>query len=200
MRVLSWNLWWRYGPWEQRQPAIEAVLAEVQPDVCGLQEVWGGPEANQAADLAGWLEMFWCWAAAGKGHNAEGNELFIGNAILSRWPITAQAADALPVTASDENRVAVHARIDAPGGALPMFTTHLTWGLGRSALRVAQVRALARFVEEHSAGCRMNSGCSVACSPTQRSPGKCSSTPGVTRIRATRASHGTTATATRPAA
>ncbi len=34
-----------------------------------------------------------------------------------------------------------------------MFTTHLTWGLGRSALRVAQVRALAGFIADHSAGC-----------------------------------------------
>jgi endonuclease/exonuclease/phosphatase family metal-dependent hydrolase len=57
------------------------------------------------------------------------------------------------VTTSDEGRLAVHARIDTPGGALPMFTTHLTWGLGRSALRVAQVRALARFVADHSTGC-----------------------------------------------
>ena len=22
MRVLSWNLWWRYGPWERRREAI----------------------------------------------------------------------------------------------------------------------------------------------------------------------------------
>jgi endonuclease/exonuclease/phosphatase family metal-dependent hydrolase len=98
--------------------------------------------------------MHWCWAEAGKVRDAGGGtELFIGNAILSRWPITSQAADALPVSVSDEARVAVHARIDTPGGALPMFTTHLTWGLGRSALRTAQVRALARFVEDHSSGC-----------------------------------------------
>jgi endonuclease/exonuclease/phosphatase family metal-dependent hydrolase len=155
---MSWNLWWRYGPWEQRQQAIAATLAEVQPDLCGFQEVWGGPGEsgpgeNLAIDLAGRLGMHWCWAEAGKVRDADGPELFIGNAILSRWPITAQAAGALPVSASDEARVAVHARIDTPGGALPMFTTHLTWGLGRSALRVAQVRALARFIEEHSGGC-----------------------------------------------
>ena len=39
MRILSWNLWWRYGPWEQRREAIAATLAEIGPDVCGLQEV-----------------------------------------------------------------------------------------------------------------------------------------------------------------
>ncbi len=116
---MSWNLWWRYGPWEQRRQAIAATLADVQPDVCGFQEVWGGPGEggpgeNLAIDLAGRLGMHWCWAEAGKVRDEDGTELFIGNAILSRWPITAQAADALPVTASDEARVAVHARIDTP--------------------------------------------------------------------------------------
>ena len=154
---MSWNLWWRYGPCKERRRAIAATLAEVQPDLCGFQEVWGGPgevgpEENLAVDLAGRLGFHWCWAEASKVPSADGPELFIGNAILSRWPIKAQAAEGLPVSATDEARVAVHAMIDAPGGALPMFTTHLTYGLGRSALRVAQVRALATFVQEHSGG------------------------------------------------
>jgi endonuclease/exonuclease/phosphatase family metal-dependent hydrolase len=150
---MSWNLWWRHGPWEERRQAIAATLAGVQPDLCGFQEVWGGPAENLAVDLAGRLGMHWCWVEAGKVLDPGGTELFIGNAILSRWPITTQEAGALPVSVSDEARVAVHARIDAPGGTLPLFTTHLTYGPGRSALRAAQVRALARFVEEHSGGC-----------------------------------------------
>jgi len=150
--VLSWNLWWRYGPWEQRQKAIEAVLAEVRPDVCGLQEVWGGSAANLAADLAEHLGMFWCWAVAGKGHSAAGEELNIGNAILSRWPISARDQVSLPRgDMAEESRVALHALVDTPGGALPMFTTHLTYGPGRSAVRVAQVRTLAQFVAGHAA-------------------------------------------------
>src|SRR5437763_13420025 len=123
MRILSWNLWWRYGPWQQRQHAIEATLAEVRPDVCGLQEVWGSPQENQAAWLAGRLGMQWCWAAAS---SAGRDGLSIGNAILSRWPITGHAEAALPTgDLADESRVALHAAIDAPGGPLPMFTTHL---------------------------------------------------------------------------
>jgi endonuclease/exonuclease/phosphatase family metal-dependent hydrolase len=154
VRVLSWNLWWRYGPWEQRQQAIAATLASVRPDVCGFQEVWAGPgEENLAIELAGRLGMHWCFAEAGKVPGPDGNGMLIGNAILSRWPIAEHAAQSLPVGATDESRVAVHARIDAPGGALPMFTTHLTYGPGRSALRVAQARALAGFVAERSAGC-----------------------------------------------
>jgi endonuclease/exonuclease/phosphatase family metal-dependent hydrolase len=92
MRVLSWNLWWRYGPWERRREAIAATLAEVEPDLCGLQEVWGAAGGNLAADLAGRLGMHCYWAPASR----ERDGLTLGNAILSRWPITAQAQAGLP--------------------------------------------------------------------------------------------------------
>ena len=154
MRILSWNLWWRYGPWEQRREAIAATLAEVQPDVCGLQEVWGGPGANLAAELAGRLGMHWRWGAAAKARDAGGEELSMGNAVLSRWPITAQAQASLTADGlTGESRVAVHARIEAPGGALPFVTTHLTYGPGLSRVRTEQVRKLAEFVAEHAADC-----------------------------------------------
>jgi endonuclease/exonuclease/phosphatase family metal-dependent hydrolase len=154
MRVLSWNLWWRYGPWKQRREAIAATLAEARPDVCGLQEVWGADGENLAADLAERLGMHWCWAVATTGRRQGGEELCLGNAILSRWPVTAHAQADLPVGGlAEEARVAVHARLDTPGGPLPMFTTHLTYGLGLSQIRTMQVRRLAGFVAEHSADC-----------------------------------------------
>jgi endonuclease/exonuclease/phosphatase family metal-dependent hydrolase len=89
---------------------------------------------------------------AGRAQGREG--LSIGNAILSRWPIAAQAEVTLPAGGlAGEARVAVHARVEAPGGALPLFTTHLTYGVGRSQVRTEQVRALAAFVAEHAADC-----------------------------------------------
>ncbi len=54
---------------------------------------------------------------------------------------------------AEEGRVAAHARIEAPGGSLPVFTTHLTYGPGRSQLRMAQVRRLAEFVAGHAVDC-----------------------------------------------
>jgi endonuclease/exonuclease/phosphatase family metal-dependent hydrolase len=154
MRILSWNLWWRYGPWQQRRRAIEATLAEVSPDVCGFQEVWEAPGENLAGGLAERLGMRWCWSAATKVRHVDGVDMSTGNAILSRWPIAEHAKIALPNGGiATERRVAVHARIEAPGGVLPMFTTHLTYGPGLSQVRVAQVRTLAEFIAEHSADC-----------------------------------------------
>jgi endonuclease/exonuclease/phosphatase family metal-dependent hydrolase len=116
--------------------------------------VWGGPTGNLAADLAQRLGMHWCWAAAATGRPGHGDELLIGNAILSRWPIITHAQTALPVgSPGEEGRVALHARIDTPSGPLPLFTTHLTHGPGRSRIRLAQVRVLAGFVAEHATQC-----------------------------------------------
>ena len=94
------------------------------------------PGENLAADLSGRLGMHWCWAVAATG--IEG--LSIGNAILSRWPIITHGEVRLPTDRlAEEARVAVHARVEAPGGALPVFTTHLTYGPITG--RTAQVRA-----------------------------------------------------------
>jgi endonuclease/exonuclease/phosphatase family metal-dependent hydrolase len=154
VRVLTWNLWWRYGPWEQRQDAIAAAVAELAPDVCGFQEVWSAGEENLAATLADQLGMHWCWASFPVKSNAPGQELHLGNAILSRWPIEAREELRLPTDGHvHERRVVAHARIDAPGGTLPFFTTHLTYGPGLSSLRVQQVRSLAAFVADEGLDC-----------------------------------------------
>jgi endonuclease/exonuclease/phosphatase family metal-dependent hydrolase len=49
-------------------------------------------------------------------------------------------------------RLALYARLDAPGHAVPFFTTHLTSVEEASAVRCGQVTALARFVAEHRGG------------------------------------------------
>ncbi len=36
LRVLTWNIWWRFGPWERRRPAIGATLARLDADVIAL--------------------------------------------------------------------------------------------------------------------------------------------------------------------
>ena len=61
VKVLTWNLWWRFGPWRERADAIRSVLVELRPDICGLQEVWADHERNFAFELAAQLQMHWVW-------------------------------------------------------------------------------------------------------------------------------------------
>ncbi|MFF3767508.1 endonuclease/exonuclease/phosphatase family protein [Streptomyces sp. NPDC001922] len=157
MRVLTWNLWWRFGPWEERRKAILAVLSDLQPDVVGLQEVWACGGENLAEWLASRLGMHWTWApsrAPQRWQKRLGDSTVdIGNAVLSGWPISEHEVAQLPARANDDDgRLALYTRIDAPTHQVPFFTTHLTSAVDASAIRCQQVRSLAEFVAAHSRG------------------------------------------------
>ncbi|MFF9285819.1 endonuclease/exonuclease/phosphatase family protein [Streptomyces griseosporeus] len=160
MRVVTWNLWWRFGPWQERRKAVLAVLRELRPDVVGLQEVWADDGENHAEWLAGELGLHWTWApshAPGSWQRRLDEPLAatvrIGNAVLSRWPVTDH--DVLPLPAPpdlDDGRLALYARLAAPGHEVPFFTVHLTSALHASDVRRGQVTALAGFVARHREG------------------------------------------------
>lgn len=148
MRVMTWNLWWRFGDWERRRPAILATLLAERPDVVGLQEVWDDGDTNLAGWLAGELGLHHAFAAGSdqqpwRDRVAEPN-LKNGVAVLSRWPIADAAAYDLP---EDPSRAALAVRIDAPHAAVPFVTTHLSV-LHGSARRMTQVEFLARLVAD----------------------------------------------------
>ena len=151
LSVLTWNLWWRFGPWESRQPAIVRTLARLAPDVVCLQEVWAERDGPRQADqLAAALGGYYVAEAAGLGFDLAPQSL--GNAVLSRWPIRAQEARRLPAPEGlDELRVVLRAEIDGPRGAFDVYVTHLNWRLDQSDVRQAQVRAICEFVAEAKA-------------------------------------------------
>ncbi len=150
LRVLSWNLGGRGGPWEARLGAIDATLRAVDPDVVALQEVWeeeGG--RSEGAILAGALGFRHAYAIR---YAIDG--VAIGNAVLSRWPIA--GFEVRPLAAPpelEELRNVVRADVDGPRGPLQIYTTHLNWRFDQSAVRQEQVRAVARFVAETRRGC-----------------------------------------------
>jgi endonuclease/exonuclease/phosphatase family metal-dependent hydrolase len=143
LRVLSWNIWWRFGPWERRRPAIAATLARLDADVIGLQEVWGDETTNLAAELAAELGYHHVFVSG-----MEKDGIGFGNALLSRWPIARnQSAMLHGHKETDEGRVALYVEIDGPRGRLPVFCTHLNWRYEHSHIRQRQVADLASFVD-----------------------------------------------------
>ena len=47
VRVVTWNVWGRYGPWQDRETAIVATLRDAQPDIVVLTESWATGEDSQ---------------------------------------------------------------------------------------------------------------------------------------------------------
>jgi endonuclease/exonuclease/phosphatase family metal-dependent hydrolase len=142
VRVVTWNLWWRFGPWEARLPAIVETLRRVDPDVVCLQEVWSADGRSSAAVVADAL-----------GHDrveAVGVDLDgigFGNAVTSRWPIVDHDIRALPSPPEhEEYRTVLRADVDGPRGPMQVFCTHLHWRADHSAVRQDQVREVCRFV------------------------------------------------------
>ena len=93
VRVMTWNIWWRFGPrWTDRQPGLLATLERVRPDVVALQEVWGSSETTQADELADALEMHAVFAAPSypvapqDPDRADWTGITLGIALLSRGP------------------------------------------------------------------------------------------------------------------
>ncbi|MCK4713723.1 MAG: endonuclease/exonuclease/phosphatase family protein [Marinosulfonomonas sp.] len=144
LRVVSWNVWWQFGPWKERAPAILQTLRDLDADVIGLQEVWGDEATNFAAELAAELGYHHVYAPG-----AILNGVRMGNAILSRWPIARHEIISLyDQKNAEEMRVAIYADIDGPRGKIPMFCTHLNWQQPHSHIRQRQVSDLVNFVNQ----------------------------------------------------
>ncbi len=144
MRVVTWNLGWRFGEWEPRQPAIDATLAATDADVIAVQETW----PDQLARLAERLELHWAFSGR---RPSESVEHGFGNGILSRRPIAHHAEITLPALVGPAYRSALLVRT-APNGDEPPFTavtTHLTHRRHETPTRLVQLDALHAFIDDN---------------------------------------------------
>jgi endonuclease/exonuclease/phosphatase family metal-dependent hydrolase len=154
MRVMSWNLWWRFGDaWRERGRAILSTLAAVRPDVAGLQEVWGTAATTQADQLAERLGMHAAFGAPSLPPPPDPPErpdqagMEVGVAVLSRWPIVEVRRHLLPSRHRPEI-VALEAVVDHPGGPLHVVASCIDWEREFAAQRLRQTRALAALLTD----------------------------------------------------
>lgn len=144
MRVMTWNLWWHFGPWEERQPLIVDVIRDADPDVVCLQEVWSDEDDDQLDHLADALEMY---AARTDPVFYDGQSF--GNAVMSKWPVRRLFDEQLPrADGEPSHRRVVGASVATPWGSWPIASTHLDHLYDRSADRSAQVRRVMELAVE----------------------------------------------------
>ena len=140
MRIATWNVWFRFGDWHARHAAIARVLAEVDADVVCLQESWvevgGRSQSAELADALGLPEHRFVSRFPDRG-------VWIGNAILSRWPITRTGSWAFPTRSGVGHFLtALAVDIENDAGRWRVATAHLNHRRSRSLGRLAEARAL----------------------------------------------------------
>jgi len=148
IRLATWNLWWQFGDYEDRQPAISETLTRLGADVIGVQESWPG----QVARLADHLGFEHSWIGRRPPEHPDDDERGMGNAVLSRWPILDIEHRFLDDGKGRLYRTVLATLIETPHGVLPFFTTHLNFGYDESAVRMAQLTEIGEFVETLAVG------------------------------------------------
>lgn len=147
MRVMVWNVWWRFGGnWREREQSIQATLEAYRPDVLGLVESWSGEGTDQPHRLAAPCGLHAAWAPSSSPPMSYAEEpgIGFGVGVLSRWPILAVEAHQLP----NEQRggpvpAALLATLDHPRGPLHVIVSGSEPDDRYPLDRLAQCRALA---------------------------------------------------------
>ena len=138
-RVVTWNVWGRYGPWPEREAAIVATLRDAQPDIVVLTESWSKGSDSQCARLAGPLGLP---HHAFSGVPAQEDEAALsGVGVLSRWPIRSERSRTL-------GSVRVQfAELSGPRGPVQVFGLVMdAWWFDESQARQDAVRDLLGWI------------------------------------------------------
>lgn len=151
IRLATWNLWWRFGDWRKRHAAIADTLERLQADVLGLQETWSSGPEDQVEKLARDLGYTYSHHPAPTASHWQrrlpgGEEVEVGNAVLSRWPITDVRTAVLSDPGATDGRTALLTRIDTPQGPLDFCCTQWSSAVPGSAIRTLQARRLAQWL------------------------------------------------------
>jgi endonuclease/exonuclease/phosphatase family metal-dependent hydrolase len=153
MRVMVWNVWWRFGDdWRAREKGILATLETYRPDVLGLVESWSGDGTDQPhrlASQAGGMHSAWIPAADAAFSDPDHPGVDAGLGLVSRWPILSLETPGLPHDQrGGAHPVALVATLDHPRGPLHVIVTGTEWETQFAADHLAQTRFLAALATD----------------------------------------------------
>jgi endonuclease/exonuclease/phosphatase family metal-dependent hydrolase len=152
MRVMVWNVWWRFGGnWREREQSILATLEAYRPDLIGLVESWSADGTDQPSRLAAAIRTHSTWVPASQPPIAYAEQpgVAMGLGLLSRWPILTTEVHALPnAQKGGPPPSALLATVDHPRGPLHVVVAGTEWEQRYAGDHLAQTRALAALATD----------------------------------------------------
>ncbi|HZX04474.1 endonuclease/exonuclease/phosphatase family protein [Kribbella sp.] len=139
MRIVTWNVWGLYGPWQKREAAISATLRAANADVVVLTESWAKGDDSQAARLADALDLP---HHVMSGVTAQEDPAALsGVAVLSRWPIRRES------TRTFGGARVQYAELSGPRRPIQVYGLAMdAWWLDESQARQDAVRDVLAYV------------------------------------------------------
>jgi endonuclease/exonuclease/phosphatase family metal-dependent hydrolase len=155
LRVMTWNVWWRFGPvWVARHELIAQTLRSVRPDVVALQEVWGTGATDQVAALAADVGLRGAYAgpsyppATDVPRDPRDARVEVGIGLLSRWAIVGWRVVPMPARHRLFDPVAVVATVAHPDAPLHVVVGCLEYDPAYNDDRLAQAGLLASLATD----------------------------------------------------
>ena len=82
IKLLTWNVWWKFENYKERENLIISEINNSCPDILCLQEVWEETDESQAKIIADQLGYNYIFKKS-----FEFDGVAFGNAIISKYPI-----------------------------------------------------------------------------------------------------------------
>lgn len=147
IRIMTYNIHrWAGGDRRLDVERLASIIAAAGADVVGLNEVLhpvtiGGRTWEPLTSLAERLNMFYAFGPSGWSDYGPGWHGPLGNALLSRYPLTEVANHQLPRFAGSKARSLLGTRlVGGPAAGLTAFVTHLDHAF--EGTRLVQIRAV----------------------------------------------------------
>ena len=144
IKILTWNLWWKFENFKDREKLIFQELRSLIPDIMCLQEVWVEEDESQAKKIADEFGYFYTYK-----ESFEFDGVKFGNAIISKYKIVNYSSKFFTeVPGKDEKKLFIHAEIDYKDTILNIICTHLNYKYEHQQVRQNQVTELMDYISK----------------------------------------------------
>jgi endonuclease/exonuclease/phosphatase family metal-dependent hydrolase len=140
MKVLTINLWARFGDWSARRAVLRRALTELEPDLVAFIEAVVLPGYDQVRDLTDGLEIV---------HQRQRTPDGAGISIASRLPVRAVHEMDLHIAERPRDFPAGALLVEVDAGGPLLFVNHMpSWQVDQENERERQTVMVARKIEE----------------------------------------------------